>query len=621
MPVLFAVVVAALLIYTAGASLRPPRAVVVQPALPTMHPGATAATPGLRVPDVEPEVEATAAVMSATRADGSSKVASEQTAPGDTSVRPAARRNAAAPPSGDGRMVQAAGWIEPQPHHHACSALTSGVIAEVLALEGDVVERGEVIARLIADELSIEVIDAEAAVAAAEADRAAARAELEAAEEAWAHPVERRRAVTSTAAELAETEAEIDRLPAEVEAARARHERLMEEVARARDARDRGAATEFELLMLEKDAAAQAAEVKVLEGKAAVLRAQRDRLQSEHDAALRHAELRTEESRRVALARAAVQAAEAALHRSQQRLALARLHLDRTEIRAPIAGVVQRRLKSPGDRVTLDGDDPQSAQIALLYDPAHLQVRVDVPLADAAAVFVGQRCEVSVEVLPEVTFAGVVTRVMHEADLQKNTLQVKVQVLEPDPLLRPEMLSRVRFLPQRHDPGAGGGVTNQAREVDRPNSPTMRRDAGSATTATAAALPERHEVLIDRRSLSIDGSADELNSDRPTAAPRAVAWVVRERREDRGRAYPVSIELMSPGDPADVSRWVTVRGEVRPGDLVIIDPAGLQPGARVKFDLPAASAVGGADSEDGLGDAGVRGPVASRSALRKRGGA
>ena len=61
-----------------------------------------------------------------------------------------------------------------------------------------------------------------------------------------------------------------------------------------------------------------------------------------------------------------------------------------------------------------------------LYDPKRLQVRVDVPLADAAKVRVGQQAKVVVGVLPDRTFDGEVTRVVHEADIQRNTLQVKV---------------------------------------------------------------------------------------------------------------------------------------------------------------------------------------------------
>jgi hypothetical protein len=91
-------------------------------------------------------------------------------------------------------------------------------------------------------------------------------------------------------------------------------------------------------------------------------------------------------------------------------------------------------------------DDPHSNHVVHLYDPAHLQVRVDVPLAEASRVGIGHKARIVVEVLPDRVFQGEVTRIVNEADLQKNTLQVKVRILDPVPELKPEMLARAQFL-------------------------------------------------------------------------------------------------------------------------------------------------------------------------------
>src|SRR4029079_19282357 len=80
------------------------------------------------------------------------------------------------------------------------------------------------------------------------------------------------------------------------------------------------------------------------------------------------------------------------------------------------------------------------------HTPDKLQVRVDVPLADAAHVGLQQDAEIVVNVLPDHVFRGHVSRIVHEADIQKNTLQVKVAIHEPSPELKPEMLARVKFL-------------------------------------------------------------------------------------------------------------------------------------------------------------------------------
>ena len=52
------------------------------------------------------------------------------------------------------------------------------------------------------------------------------------------------------------------------------------------------------------------------------------------------------------------------------------------------------------------------------------------------------------------------TRILGEADLQRNTLQVKVSLLQPDPKLRPEMLCRAKFFSQIRNDGQSKKSTN-----------------------------------------------------------------------------------------------------------------------------------------------------------------
>lgn len=209
----------------------------------------------------------------------------------------------------------------------------------------------------------------------------------------------------------------------------------------------------------------------------------------------------------------------------------AALELERMTIRAPVGGVVQRRLKAPGDKVVRSIDSPHSAHIVELYDPERLQVRVDVPLADAAHIFDGQRCEVVVEALPDRTFAGVVLRTTHLADIQKNTLQVKVKVIDPDPLLRPEMLTRVRFL-ARGEAEADGANASRGR-VLAPEGAVVRTDTGERV------------------------------------------WLVTDRREGRGVLHATPVEVLS-----REGGWASISGEVPPGALLAIGD-GLRDGQRI----------------------------------------
>ncbi len=436
-----------------------------------------------------------------------------------------------------GQAIQAPGWLEAAPYYTAATALTDGVVAEVLVLEGQTVEKGQPVARLVPDDAQISLAAAQADLASAQAEHAVARANLRAAQTDWANPVERERAVAATEAQLAETQAQLAQLPAVIEAQRAMVKQLEAELDRASRAERSGAANELEVIVLTQRVAGQAATVTATEQRRGILEAQRDRLGAEARAAERNFELRINEKQNLDLAQAMEQRAAAAVAMAQANLDEAQLRVDRLTIIAPITGAVQRRLKAPGDKARLAMDDPHSAHIVHLYDPAKLQVRVDVPLADARHMFVGQPCEVIVEVLPDQTFQGVVDRITYEADLQKNTLQAKVRVIDPSPLLRPEMLTRVKFLPR----GGSGGEA-----------------------------PE----LGDTTMLVPTGAIDNGR-----------VWVVRNRRGDTGKAFPQGVEVLE-----EQGEWARVRGELRSGDLLALNTTNLNEGARVRIST---------DSKDG----------------------
>ena len=148
-------------------------------------------------------------------------------------------------------------------------------------------------------------------------------------------------------------------------------------------------------------------------------------------------------------------AAELLKRRAQRDVAKVELDIAERElgwcdVKAPIDGVVLKLLAAPGDTV-----GPSGKEIVALYEPQRLQARIDVPLASIAGVRRGQQVEVRSEVAPRSVTRGVVLRVQRESDLLKNTTQVKVRLIDPDPLLVPETLCRARFLaPKPEDPGA-----------------------------------------------------------------------------------------------------------------------------------------------------------------------
>lgn len=91
-------------------------------------------------------------------------------------------------------------------------------------------------------------------------------------------------------------------------------------------------------------------------------------------------------------------------------------------------------------------------------------MRVDVPLADAAGLQIGQSARIHCSLLPDTTFHGKVTHITGEADLQRNTLQAKVSITDPVDRLRPEMLCRVEFL-ESQTPSSHGTPARSASSL------------------------------------------------------------------------------------------------------------------------------------------------------------
>ena len=426
------------------------------------------------------------------------------------------------------RSVQAPGWLEPDPYYTAVTALADGVVQTVDALEGESVEAGQVVATLVAEDAELALRRAQAELATARARVLDAQAARAAAQTDWDEPVERRRSVATAQAALAEAEAQLAQQPAMVRQAEATLRRCEQALARGQQAVEGNTATDRERIITPA--------LEVMRLRERVLEANVARLAAEHTAAKRAAEVRVEERLALDGANARLADAQAAAALAEAVVDEAQLRYDRMVIRAPMDGRVLKRIKSPGDKVMLGMDDPHSAHILHLYDPALIQVRVDVPLADASQVYVGQRCEVVVDVLPDEVFKGEVTRITHEADLQKNTLQVKVRVIDPSPLLRPEMLTRVRFLAAEGAVRGGGDGTGMER--------------------TAVRVP-----------------GDAIDGDR--------VWVVRQRRGLRGAVDSVPVSTIR-----SEGQYALVSGDLRPGDLLVTEPSGLTAGERVRFAAP-----------------------------------
>ena len=110
--------------------------------------------------------------------------------------------------------------------------------------------------------------------------------------------------------------------------------------------------------------------------------------------------------------------------------------------------MVLEKLVDPNELVTpqsFGGTRGPSTALISLADLKDLQVEIDLNEADVAKAEVGQKCWVSPEAYPERRYEGYVAEKAPEANRQKGTLQVKVQIRNPDEFLTPELTAKVDF--------------------------------------------------------------------------------------------------------------------------------------------------------------------------------
>jgi HlyD family secretion protein len=137
--------------------------------------------------------------------------------------------------------------------------------------------------------------------------------------------------------------------------------------------------------------------------------------------------------------------AKGALTQAEGQAAYAKSQLDATVIRAPINGTILDRSVEKGELLT--GQFASAARpVFSLANLNDLQVELDIAQDDFARLGPKQKGEVTVDAFPDRKYQGEIAEISPEANRQKATVQVKVQILNPDEYLRPEMNSTVKFL-------------------------------------------------------------------------------------------------------------------------------------------------------------------------------
>ena len=257
--------------------------------------------------------------------------------------------------------------------------------------------------------------------------------------------------------------------------------------------------------------------------KAAILRAEADVEESERQ--LRVADKLAQDSilsidQRDATS-SRVKVAFAQLAQAKADLAFTEAQLANTQIRAPFAGVVVKKMAEVGESVAPIPPgvniSTASGAIVAMADLGTLEVEADVAESNVAKVANGQPAEATVEAIPDRRYKAVLRQVIPTADRTKATVMVKVTILDKDKDLKPEMSAKVTFL-----------------EPEK---------------ATAAKAPDAPLVLVSKQAVA-------------TRDGKSVAFLVRE---GKAVARPVVTGTDRQGQ-------VTIKEGLTGGEMVILRP-------------------------------------------------
>jgi HlyD family secretion protein len=141
--------------------------------------------------------------------------------------------------------------------------------------------------------------------------------------------------------------------------------------------------------------------------------------------------------------------ARADVEQAKGQMDYAKSQLDATVIRAPVTGTILERTAEKGELVTAQfasgAEGGPRGSVVALADLNDIQVELDIAQDDFAKLSPHQEGIVTLDAFKDRSYKGEIAEMSPEANRQKATVQVKVQILQPDSYLRPEMNATVQF--------------------------------------------------------------------------------------------------------------------------------------------------------------------------------
>ena len=138
-----------------------------------------------------------------------------------------------------------------------------------------------------------------------------------------------------------------------------------------------------------------------------------------------------------------IEQSRAEVERSRAAIQYWETQMAETEIRSPINGTVLERRAEVGEMVSTSFAG--GATVIALADLNDLQVELDISQSDFRSISPENICRMSPIAYKDRVYDCEIAEIAPEANRQRATIQVKVQILHPDDFLRPEMDAQVTF--------------------------------------------------------------------------------------------------------------------------------------------------------------------------------
>ena len=255
----------------------------------------------------------------------------------------------------------------------------------------------------------------------------------------------------------------------------------------------------------------------------------------------------------LAVGESQVRNAEAVVKQRESQLAQAKVDLERTEIRAPVDGIVVKKSVEPGQTVAASLQSPELFVIA--RDLREMQVETSIDEAEVGRIRVGQAATFTVDSFPGRTFRGTVSQVRKAAQVVQNvvTYIAVIATSNPDLSLFPGMTANVRIVVDTRDNVLK--LPNAALRFRPAGAADVRQPAGASAADTAGKgggqqAAQARERLISRASGAATGGR---------------VWVL----DEAGKPKPLSVRTgLTDGTYSEV-----ISGEIAEGTQVIIGTA------------------------------------------------